>query len=325
MNPAETPPPLAVVIRQLGHCYPGRRRQPPRKALDGLDLVIPAGRFFVLTGPNGSGKSTLFKILCGLTRPSTGSIHLLGHDLILDPQTARGGMGVVFQKPALDKHLTVEENLRIHADLHDIPPDLFRARLQAALPWSDLRDRLGERVETLSGGLARQAELVKVLLHEPALLLLDEPTAGLDPGGRLAFMATLQRLQKKRGVTILMTSHLFSEAEKADLVGILRHGKLLAMDHPTQLSQRLGAEILVIQGEGLEPVAQALSGDPGLTWQLHDHELRVQGQDLLQLMAELLKAHRERIHTLAIKQPTLEDFYIHLTGHALASDEEENR
>ncbi|MBF0190188.1 MAG: ABC transporter ATP-binding protein [Magnetococcales bacterium] len=325
MPPEPTSP--AVVIRQLGHAYRATRRHPPRKALDRLDLTIPSGAFFVLTGPNGSGKSTLFKILCGLTRPSTGTIHIFGHDLIAAPRAARAAMGVVFQKPALDKYLTVEENLRIHADLHDIPPALFRQRLPEALAWSDLGERLGERVETLSGGLARQAELVKVLLHQPALLLLDEPTAGLDPGGRLAFLATLKRLQKKRGVTIVMTSHLFAEAEKADLVAILRHGKLLALDSPTHLSRQLGTEILVVQGEELDTVAQDLTRHAGLTLQVQNHELRIQGEsrELLALMAELLQTQRERIHTLAIKQPALEDVYIHLTGRDLFSDEEEEK
>ncbi|MBF0628521.1 MAG: ABC transporter ATP-binding protein [Magnetococcales bacterium] len=317
-----TPP--AVAIRQLGHCYPGRRRQASRVALERLDLVIPHGAFFVLTGPNGSGKSTLFKILCGLTRPSTGTIHIHGHDLIAHPNQARRDMGVVFQKPALDKHLTVLENFRIHADLYDIPPAVFAQRLHEALPWSDLQTRLNERVETLSGGLARQAELVKVLLHDPRLLILDEPTVGLDPGGRLAFMSTLLRLQKKRGVTILMTSHIFAEAEQADLVAILRQGRLLAMDTPARLTAQLGNEILIVQGEHPEALAAALADHPELHMQIQNHELRIQGQDLLQRMADLLRDHRALVHSLSIKQPTLEDVYIHLTGRALASDEEEN-
>ncbi|MBF0127457.1 MAG: ABC transporter ATP-binding protein, partial [Magnetococcales bacterium] len=201
-------PTLAVSIRQLEHAYPGGRRRAPRVALRALDIAIDPGTFFVLTGPNGSGKSTLFGILCGLMRPSAGSISLFGHDLFSAPRAARRCMGVVFQKPALDKYLTVLENLRIHAALHGIPAARLAARLDAALPWSDLAGRLHERVETLSGGLARQAELVKVLLHEPALLILDEPTTGLDPGGRVAFLNALRRLQRERELTILMTSHI---------------------------------------------------------------------------------------------------------------------
>ncbi|MEO5347279.1 MAG: ABC transporter ATP-binding protein [Magnetococcus sp. YQC-9] len=313
----------AVVIERLKYCYPGGRRQPPRMALDGLDLSIPRGAFFVLTGPNGSGKSTLFKILCGLALPSSGTISIHGCDLIASPVDGRRDMGVVFQRPALDKHLTVLENFRIHARLYDLSESLFQMRLKGALPWSDLEGRLHDRVMTLSGGLARQAELVKVLLHEPTLLLLDEPTAGLDPGGRLAFMSTLLRLQKRRGVTILMTSHIFAEAERADLVGILRHGKLLALDSPGNLSQRLGEEILVINCDQPELLAQALSNPSGLRIQIQDHELRVQGEGLLLLMENLLKEHRQKIHTLSIKQPALEDLYIHLTGRDLARDEEE--
>ncbi|MBF0164979.1 MAG: ABC transporter ATP-binding protein [Magnetococcales bacterium] len=321
MTPPDGPP--AVRVEGLTHAYPGRRRQPPRLALDRLDLTIPRGCLFVLTGPNGSGKSTLFKILSGLLLPSGGSIHIFEHDLIADPRAARRGMGVVFQRPALDKHMTVLENLKIHADLHDLPDPLFRARLEAALAWGDLRGRLNDRVSTLSGGLARQAELVKVLLHEPALLILDEPTAGLDPGGRSAFLATLRRLKNRHGVTILMTSHIFAEAEQADQVGILRRGTLLALDTPRALTRRLGEEILVIDCDEPERIAAALEDQPALRTQIQNHELRIQGTGLPELIETLLKHHRERIHALAIKQPSLEDLYIHLTGRALARDEEE--
>ncbi|GAB0056677.1 Linearmycin resistance ATP-binding protein LnrL [Candidatus Magnetaquicoccaceae bacterium FCR-1] len=321
MTPPDSP---AVRIAGLTHAYPGRRRQPPRLALDGLDLTIPRGCFFVLTGPNGSGKSTLFKILSGLLLPSEGSIRILDHDLIAHPHAARRGMGVVFQRPALDKHMTVLENLKIHADLHDLPNDLFQARLEAALTWGDLGGRLNDRVATLSGGLARQAELIKVLLHDPALLILDEPTVGLDPGGRSAFLATLRRLKNRHGVTILMTSHIFAEAEQADQVGILRHGRLLALDTPRDLTRRLGEELLVIDCDEPEQLAAGLNDHPGLKTQIQNHELRIQGAELPVIMDTLLKHHREKIHTLALKQPSLEDLYIHLTGRALARDEEEN-
>ncbi|MBF0294837.1 MAG: ABC transporter ATP-binding protein [Magnetococcales bacterium] len=317
------PPPLAAVaIRQLIHRYPGARRTPPRTALHGIDLCIAPGTFFVLTGPNGSGKSTLFRILCGMARPSAGQIAIFGHDLLADPCTARREMGVVFQRPALDRHLTVLENLRIHANLHHVPPPLFRQRLERLIAWSDLTDRLDERVATLSGGLARQTELVKVLLHEPRLLLLDEPTVGLDPGGRIAFLETLQRLQHDQGVTILMTSHLFAEAERADQVAILRQGRLLAMDAPARLTERMGREILVVQGEALEELAHAFGQRPGVEVSLQANELRIRGGDLLEWIRELLTGHRQEIRSLAIKQPTLEDVYVQLTGRALQADEE---
>ncbi|MBF0181253.1 MAG: ABC transporter ATP-binding protein [Magnetococcales bacterium] len=319
-----TPSPLlaAVAIRQLSHCYPGARRTPPRTALRGIDLRIDPGTFFVLTGPNGSGKSTLFRILCGMARPSAGQIAIFGHDLLADPHAARREMGVVFQRPALDRHLTVLENLRIHANLHHLSSALFRQRLERLIAWSGLTNRLDERVETLSGGLARQTELVKVLLHEPRLLLLDEPTAGLDPGGRIAFLDTLQRLQQEKKVTILMTSHLFEEAQRADQVAILRQGRLLAMDAPARLTERLGQEILVVQGEGLEELAQRFGQRAGVEVSLQENELRIRGGDPLEWIRELLTGHRQRIRALAIKQPTLEDFYIQMTGRAPQADEE---
>ncbi|MEO5379061.1 MAG: ABC transporter ATP-binding protein [Magnetococcus sp. DMHC-6] len=314
--------PYAVSIQELSHLYPGKRGKPPRTALHKLTLQIQSGDFFVLTGPNGSGKSTLFRILCGLVKPSSGTIDIDNHDLFKHPEIARQRMGVVFQKPALDKHLTVLENLRIHADLYGLPLPLFQQRLEESLLWSDLKTRLHDRVETLSGGMARQTELVKVLLHWPKILLLDEPTTGLDPVGRRAFLETIQRLQKERAVTILMTSHLLTEAEQADQVAILRQGSLLAMASPGELKASLGREILLIRAQHLDQLEQDLLPYPGLIVHRQNNELRVQGEDLWPLMEKMLVQNRERFYSLAIKQPDLEDLYIHLTGQALQAEEE---
>lgn len=328
-----------IAIHRLEHFYPGsptgrfgsRRPTPPRRALYPLDLTVAPGEFLVLTGPNGGGKSTLFRILCGLLRPSRGEVTLGGFNPIREQRRARARLGVVFQKPALDPHLTVLENLRIHAELYGLDSTRFRNRLEALLTWTLLAERLPDLVATLSGGLARQVELVKALLHEPQILLMDEPTTGLDPGSRQAFLKTVQDIQKKDQVTVLMTSHIFSEAEEADSMAILQQGRLLIRDHPVRLKERLGREMLVIQTTApeamldwllLSPQAvfsppQVAAGNPRerlVAQRTGPTEIRIEGPEVISLTSDLLARFRPEILSLAIKQPSLEDVYIHVTG-----------
>lgn len=310
-----------IQIQALSHLYPNGR-QPPRTALDDLHLTIGTGEFFVLSGPNGGGKSTLFRILCGLQRQTHGTVTIDGLDLWGASARVRRIMGVVFQKPALDKHLTVLENLRIHAELYNLDHTTFQERLGESLEWSGLGERLHDKVLTLSGGLARQVELVKAILHRPRLLLMDEPSTGLDPGARHAFVKTVQRLQREHGMTVMMTSHVFSEAEEADSVAILQKGRLLARDTPAALKASLGREILVVRSGEPDAIAAELEGRNGVTLYRRNGEVRVEGEGVVDLLEPLLARHRERITALTVQQPTLDDVYIHLTGHSLQQDEE---
>ncbi|MBF0283439.1 MAG: ABC transporter ATP-binding protein [Magnetococcales bacterium] len=312
-----------VRVEQLTHVYPARRKQPPRLALDRLDLTVAEGTFFVLTGPNGGGKSTLFRILCGLMRPSAGRVLIRGLDLLRESAAARSAMGVVFQKPALDVHLSVEENFKIHADLYGVAPSDYRRRLDEGLSWTGLADRLNHRVGSLSGGLARQVELVKALLHNPSLLIMDEPSTGLDPGTRRGFVDMVRRIQRERGMTVLMTSHIFSEAEEADAVAILKEGRLLARESPARLRASLGRELLVIQTTGAAPLAAELAVRPGLKVQTREGEVRVEGPDMTALVQEIFLNRPEGIRAISLKEPSLEDVYIHLTGRSLEQEESE--
>jgi ABC-2 type transport system ATP-binding protein len=309
-----------IAIKALSHTYPGTSRQPPRQALAGLDLAVEPGCFAILSGPNGSGKSTLFRILCGLMRPSQGTIAIGGADLFADPQRARAQMGVVFQSPAVDKHLSVIENLRLQGALYGLSGAAFEERLAEAEGWSAIRERHRDRVETLSGGLARQLELVKCLLSRPRLLLLDEPTTGLDPASRKAFLDALHRLHKTMGLTILMTSHIFAEAEDADRVAILKDGRLLAYDHPAALRARLGREMLVIQCADPQGLGARIRAEfqPKMMC-VHETELRLEEIDPSQslgLLERILDRFRPEIASVAIKPPGLEDVFIHITGPA---------
>jgi ABC-2 type transport system ATP-binding protein len=306
-----------IELQHLTHIYPASRHTPPRRALIDLSLSVGAGKFCILSGPNGSGKSTLFRILTGMAVPSAGSVRLDGIDLLRQPARARARMGVVFQSPAVDKHLSVRENLRLQAALYGLDRRQFERRLGAALDWSDLKHRLDEKVDTLSGGLARQVELAKALLTEPSLLLLDEPTSGLDPASRRNFVATLQTIQRQRRMTVLMTSHVFSEAEDADQVAIMQNGQLLANDSPAALRASLGREMLVVQSRTAEALQGQIERELGLATQRHGDEIRLEETDYgasLPILEKLLSRYRPAIDSIAIKQPTLEDVFIHLTG-----------
>lgn len=310
-----------IVIQDLTHVYPGSRKNGPRKALDALTLSVSEGEFAILSGPNGSGKSTLFRILCGLALPSAGTVHVGGFDLFAEPAKVRGIMGVVFQNPAVDKQLSVAENIRLHADLYGITGAEFAARRDEALAWTDLGDRLDQKVETLSGGLARQVELAKVLMTRPRVLLLDEPTTGLDPMSRRNFLDALHRLHRERGMTVLMTSHVFSEAEDVGRVAIMREGKLLAYDSPQVLKARIGTEMVVVQPDGdAEAFAEILRAELGLAVRRHGDELRLEETENgegLPLLERMLERYRPRIRSISIKQPDLDDVFVHVTSRAV--------
>ena len=305
-----------IEIENLTHVYPGSRKSPPRTAIGGLTLAVDAGDFCILSGPNGSGKTTLFRILCGMIRPSAGSIRIAGNDLLRAPAAARERLAVVFQSPAVDKHLSVAENLRLHADLYGIHGSAFRERREEALAWTELKSRLNDRVETLSGGLARQVELAKCLLNRPSLLLLDEPTTGLDPTSRRNFLDALHRLQRERQMTVLMTTHIFAEAEDADRVAIMKGGKLLAFDSPQRLRALLGREMVVVHSREAAALEERIRADLALATRRHGDEIRLEetvNGTGLPILESLLERYRGSIESIAIKQPGLEDVFIHFT------------
>jgi ABC-2 type transport system ATP-binding protein len=318
-RPPERDPLDMIEIESLTHIYPGSAKIGPRTAIDRLSLEVGTGEFVILSGPNGSGKSTLFRILCGMALPTSGRVAIGGHDLFREAGAVRRLLGVVFQSPAVDKHLTVAENLRLHADLYGIRGRDFQRCRDEALAWSDLGERLNQKVDTLSGGLARQVELAKVLMTSPSVLLLDEPTTGLDPASRRNFLAALHRLQSEREMTVLMTSHVFSEAEEVDRVAIMREGRLLAYDTPQALRARIGTEMVVILPRDPDALAARLRQEMNLAVLRHGDELRLEETENglgLPLLERMLDRYRPDILSVAIKQPGLDDVFVHIAGRA---------
>jgi ABC-2 type transport system ATP-binding protein len=220
------------------------KRYGERTALDAVSLTLQASRFAVLLGPNGAGKSTLFQLLTGLFVPDAGNIHVAGHSMHDAATRALRHIGVVFQQMSLDLDLSVRANLRFHADLHGLPRATAAARIDDRCAATGLGADLDRPARELSGGNRRKVELVRALLHEPALLLMDEPTVGLDPKSRRDLQATVRADVAARGTAVLWATHLVEEAVPADSVLVLHKGKLLADGEPAAVTRALGGGTL---------------------------------------------------------------------------------
>jgi ABC-2 type transport system ATP-binding protein len=210
------------------------------RAVDGVSLRAEAGEFIALLGPNGAGKSTLFQLLSGLFTADSGRIEVMGHDMSRDPVPALAALGIVFQQPTLDLELSVTANLLFHAGLHGMPHAKAVARIDEELAWLGLKERAHDKTAQLSGGNRRRVELARALLHQPQLLLMDEPTVGLDPASRSDLLKQLLTLRRERRVAVLWATHLCDEVGDADRVIVLHKGKVLADTTPARLIESSG-------------------------------------------------------------------------------------
>jgi ABC-2 type transport system ATP-binding protein len=284
-----------------------------REALAGVSFSVTRGETFALLGPNGGGKTTLFKILSTLLSASSGSVRVLGYDLPSAAPAVRARLGVVFQQPSLDRKLTVLENLKHHGRLYAMSGRHLHERAVAMLGRVGLTERANDLVEVLSGGLQRRVELAKALLHQPDVLVLDEPNTGLDPGARRDFMSYLQQLREQEGVTILLTTHFMEDAERCDRVGILHEGRLVALGAPEALKQSIGGDIVVIHTpdtHGLQKkIRERFGCDPALV----DGTLRVERPRGHEFIRDVVDTFPGEISSAAFGKPTLEDVFIHLT------------
>jgi ABC-2 type transport system ATP-binding protein len=220
------------------------QRYGTRVAVADLSLQLGGGRFVALLGPNGAGKSTLFQVLTGLFAPSEGEVVVDGCSLRRAPAAALARIGVVFQQMSLDLDLSVRRNLQFHADLHGLRPAIAAERIAAGCDALGLTAELARPVRELSGGNRRKVELVRALLHRPALLLMDEPTVGLDPKSRRDLLAAIRADIAARGTAVLWATHLVEEAAAADRVLVLHQGRLLADGTPAEVTARLGGQTL---------------------------------------------------------------------------------
>jgi ABC-2 type transport system ATP-binding protein len=306
----------AVEIRQLQYRYG------ERLAVRDLSLSIAPGKIFALLGPNGGGKTTLFRVLSTLVPLQQGDVRMLGYDLRKQSIEIRRRIGVVFQAASLDRQLTVAENLKCQAALYGLRGEAFRQRMDLLLRQLGLQDRSGERTGRLSGGLRRRVELAKGMLHQPSLLLLDEPSTGLDPGARSDLWEYLAFLRAELGVTVVLTTHLLEEAERADRIAILDQGRLVAEGSPQGLRDEIGGDAITIQADAPETLADEIRDRFQLPVGLVDGRVRLEISEGHHWAARLMEAFGDRVQSLTVGRPTLEDVFIDKTGHRFWSDQQ---
>lgn len=285
-----------------------------RLALDDISLSVARGSMFALLGPNGSGKTTFFRILATLLTPQDGTATIDGFDVVKDCAAVRRRIGIVFQSPSLDIHLSVEENLRHSGHLYGLRGSDLQQRIDTALEAVTLTDRRGERVKALSGGMRRRAEIARVLLHRPQLLILDEPSTGLDPAARAELWRHLGRVRAESDATILVTTHLMDEAERCDRVAIFDQGKLVITGTPDELKSRIGGDCVTIRGADLNRLAADIEAANLGPARALDQALRIETTSATKLAADLMQRFGDRISELTIGRPTLDDVFIHETG-----------
>ncbi len=301
--------PLAIDAQDLTHRYG------ERIALRSVSFQVKAGEVFAFLGPNGGGKTTLFRLLSTLIPPQSGHVEIFGACVRRDLFQVRRHLGVVFQNPSLDKKLTVDENLAQQGALYGIHGRLLKERRGEVLAQLGLTDRRRDLVETLSGGLRRRTDLAKTLIHRPQLLLMDEPTTGLDPNARSDLWRYLRRLRDEWGMTIVLTSHLLEEADRADRIAILHEGQIVAEGNPGVLRAELGGDTVTIETEDPESLRDELNAQRDCGAFVVDGDLRFACPDGVSWWSQLMDEYPDKIRSLKLGKPTLEDLFIRRTGH----------
>jgi len=307
-------PPI-VEISHLSHRYDDRL------ALDDLSLTINSGEIFGFLGPNGSGKTTLFRILSTLIPVPAGHVRMIGRDVPQARDEIRQQIGVVFQSPSLDKQLTAKENLTHHGHLYGMRGADLRRRVADALAAVGLNERSDERVEGFSGGMRRRVEVAKGLLHQPRLLLMDEPSTGLDPAARIEMWRHLTQINQEHQVTILVTTHLMEEAEKCSRLAIMAQGRLLAADSPAALKERIGGDVITIVTSQPDQVRHTLRDKLGMEAQEMNGAFRIQRPRGHEFVPTLIEALPGLVDSVSVGKPTLEDVFIDLAGRGLAEEQ----
>ena len=308
-EPARSADPAVIVVDNIRHRYDGR------VALDGVSFQVGSAELFGLLGPNGSGKTTLFRILSTLMLPSEGRALILGSDAAKDPNGLRRKIGVVFQAQSVDVKLSAMENLRHQGHLYGLSGASLRARIQEMLGRVGLADRANERVETFSGGMQRRVELAKGLLHHPSVLLLDEPTTGLDPGARRDLWQYLRILRDEEHVTVIVTTHLMEEAERCDRLAILNQGKVVALGTPTELKREIGGDVILLEADAPESLAERIRARFSVETAVLAGKVRLERENGHRFLTDVVEAFPGEIQSVSVSKPSLEDVFIHRTGH----------
>ena len=314
----------AIQVESLGHRYESR------VALDSISFNVRPAEIFGLLGPNGSGKTTLFRILTTLMVPTSGRAFVAGFDPVKQPNEVRRRIGVVAQAQSVDVKLTAAENLMHQGHLYGLSGARLKQRISEMLERVGLSDRANNLVETFSGGMQRRVELAKGLMHRPSVLLLDEPTTGLDPGARRDLWLYLDSLREHEGVTVLVTTHLMEEAERCSRLAILSQGKLVGLGTPAELKSEIGGDVIQFEAERPEPLAERILQRFGIACSIQENIVRLERAQGHRFAADVMEAFPGEIRSINVSRPTLEDVFVKRTGHRFwtesqAAKEKQNR
>jgi ABC-2 type transport system ATP-binding protein len=315
-TPASADP--VISVQNLVHRYENRT------ALNGVSFDVRPAELFGLLGPNGSGKTTLFRILSTLMVPSAGRAMIMGFDAAKEPGRLRRQIGVVFQAQSVDLKLTAYENLWHQGHLYGLRGATLKKRIYEILSRVGLVDRAKELVETFSGGMQRRIELGKGLLHHPGVLLLDEPTTGLDPGARRDLWQYLKMLRDEEHVSVLVTTHLMEEAERCDRLAIMNEGNLVALGTPEELKSEIGGDVIWLHAaHDAGALAERIRARFHVDTTVLENQVRIEREGAHRFVTEVVEAFPGEIEALSVSKPALEDVFIRRTGHKFWSEESE--
>jgi ABC-2 type transport system ATP-binding protein len=315
----------AIAVEDLKKTYqPKTRKGVEVKAVDGISFEVARGEFFGLLGPNGAGKTTTIGVLTTRVVPTGGTARIEGIDVARHPVAVKRRIGVVPQVNNLDRSLTAREILLFHAEYFGVPKHERESQAQQLLDRFELGERADEKVLGFSGGMVQRLKIARALMHDPAILFLDEPTTGLDPQSRRAMWDMLSELNAK-GQTILLTTHYMEEADLlCERAAIIDHGKLLALDSPAQLKRSVPGGYLIelqVRGDVPDSFATSLRALPGVVDIKADQErVRIYADRAEGLLAKAMRLASDQAVSVTdahVAEPSLENLFLHLTGRSL--------
>ncbi|MFC1917958.1 ATP-binding cassette domain-containing protein [Chloroflexota bacterium] len=289
-------------------------------AVNDISFTVASGEIFGFLGPNGAGKTTTINILCTLLKPTSGRALIAGFDVAKQQNRVRQSIGLVFQDPSLDERLSAAQNLRFHALVYHVPASVREKRIEEVMRMMELWDRRNNDVRTFSGGMKRRLELARGLLHYPRVLFLDEPTLGLDPQTRNRIWEYVLEMRRKEGTTIFLTTHYMDEAEKADRIAIIDHGKLVAMDKPEKLKQKVSQDIISLKTDDTDKAIREIRERYQLEARYDGTELTFEVPSGEKFLPKFLREFSAGVLSVNLRRPTLEDVFLKLTGREIREE-----
>ena len=296
-------------------------------AVDRLSFTVPSGELFGLLGPNGAGKTTTINMLATLLKPTSGSAEVAGHDVSKNRDDVRKSIGIVFQEPALDSQLTGRENLEFHSMMYGMGREDRRKRIDEVLGLVELTEKARVQVQNYSGGMKRRLEIARGLIHHPRVLFLDEPTLGLDAQTRRHIWDYIKKLNKEKGVTIILTTHYMEEADYlCGRVAIMDRGTFAALDTPSKLKDVLGGDVISMEVEGetggLEAEFRALDWIKKI--KLHEGIFSLtmeRGDRRIPELVSIAQNAGVTVDSVNLRKPSLEDVFLYFTGKTIREHE----